>query len=408
MENKGSTNFVDVIEDAIGRPLLKKELINKPVGYSELENLSIALNNFNKEYKLPLKNETDLRPSISPRLKIADNLGFNYVSRIHEFSEYKGMFIGELKKYLLYCHGLVIEDPLAYLLDYFRPGCANSPYAIARIPVINSLLLEYSVISELIRSNVIFPVSEPQRYENEVPYPEDDLLAELSNRLNDSKYNIPELARFIFREQFRKLNFENNVDLFYPGVEYIDVLKEIMKIQEEKFTSNQMAAYFGTSVIGSISLLNLEQISIEDISYMRQQEELFSEWRGFLNVTFKELYRNSAEYTDLKDEFLNESRYQFHNLEKRMSSKLSNAFANVSIKNTGRNISVGAISGAVSGMLSGDLETTIFMTLLTGMISGGAQPSLDAIINLVQKKSRKKEIKVVRNHFLALDLPSSR
>lgn len=233
MTIKNSTNFVDVIENAIGRPLSKKELINTPVGFEELESLSVALNEFNNEYKLPIKKETDLRPSISPRLKISDSLGFNYVSRIHDFSQYKGVFTGELKKYLLYCHGLVIEDPLVYLLDYFRPGCFNSPYAISRMPVINSLLIEYSEISDLIRSNIVFPVSEPHHFENEVPYPDNDLLKELSNRLIDGPKNLPQIVEFIFREQFRKQNFDNNVDSFYPGLEYVSVLKEIMKIRQK-------------------------------------------------------------------------------------------------------------------------------------------------------------------------------
>lgn len=408
MKIKHSTNFVDLIENAIGRPLSKKDLINTPIEFAELESLSVALNQFHKEYKLPIKKETDLRPSISPRLKIADSLGFNYVSRIHDFTEYKGVFTGELKKYLLYCHGLVIEDPLVYLLDYFRPGCTNSLHALERMPVINSLLIEYSDISDLIRSNIVFPISEPQYFENEVPHPDEYLLKELSNRLIGRESNLPQLADFIFREEFRKQNLDNNVDLFYPSLDYISVLKEIMKIRQEKFTSAEVISPFGASIIGSVSLLNLECVSIEDICYMRKQDELFSEWRDFLNITFKGLYNNSAEYTDINGEFLNESRHEFQNLEKRISGKLSRAFPGSYLKNTGRNISIGAVSGAISGMISGDLKTTIFMTLLTGMLSGGVQPSVDAVIDLVKNRSRKNESKVIRNHFLALDLPSSK
>ncbi|WP_350316143.1 hypothetical protein OHK33_19350 [Pectobacterium aroidearum] len=406
MTIKRSTNFVDVIENTIGRPLLKKELIKNPLGFTELESLSEALNDFNKEYKLPIKKETDLRPSISPRLKITDNLGFNYVSRIHDFSQYEGVFTGELKKYLLYCHGLVIEDPLVYLLDYFRPGCTNSPYALARLPVINSLLLEYSEISDLIKSEIIFPVSESRYCENEVPYPDDDLLKEISKRLIFKINNLPQLVGFVFREQFRKQIFDNNIDSFYPGLEYVSVLKEIMKIRQEKFTSDEIIAPFGVSVIGSVSLLNLERISIEDICYMRKQEELFSEWRGFLNSTFKRLYDDSYNYTNLESEFLIGSQNEFLKLEKRMNSKLSKGFSNYSLMNTGRDISIGAVSGALSGMVTGDLKTTLFMTLFTGMLSGGVQPSVEAVIDLVKNKSRRKENKVIRNHFLALDLPS--
>ncbi|WP_200967953.1 hypothetical protein [Enterobacter oligotrophicus] len=207
METKLSTNFIDVIENTIGRPLLKKELLKRPVGSKELVNLGMALNDFNNQYKLPIKKETDLRPSISPRLDTIYDLGFNYVSRIHDVSQFQGAFTGELKKYLLYCHGLVIEDPLVYLLDYFRPGSSNNQHALARLPAINSLLLEYSDISDLIRSGIVFPVSEPQCSDNEVPYPEDCLLKELSKRIIDKNDTIPQLAAFVLREQFRKNSF---------------------------------------------------------------------------------------------------------------------------------------------------------------------------------------------------------
>lgn len=207
MDIKPSTNFIDVIENTIGRPLLKKELLKRPVGSTELENLSMALNDFNKQYKLPIKKETDLRPSISPKLDIINELGFNYVRRINDISQFEGAFTGELKKYLLFCHGLVMEDPLVYLLDYFRPGSSSNQYALARLPAINSLLLEYSGISDLIRSGIVFPVSEPQYSYNEVPYPEDVLLKELSKRIIDENNKIPQLAAFVLREQFRKKSF---------------------------------------------------------------------------------------------------------------------------------------------------------------------------------------------------------
>ncbi|WP_226295009.1 hypothetical protein [Pectobacterium carotovorum] len=406
MKIKRTTNFIDVIENTIGRPLLKKELIKKPLGSTELENLSIALNDFNKEYKLPIKKETDLRPSISPRLKMTDELGFNYVSRIHDFSQYEGVFTGELKKHLLYCHGLVIEDPLVYLLDYFRPGCANSSYALARLPAINSLLLEYSDISDLIKSEIIFPVSEPQYFENEVPYPEGDLLKELSDRLVNRYRNVPQLAEFIFREQFRKQKFSNNIDSFYPSHEHVNVLKEIMKIQKDKFSRDEITTTFGTNVIGSISLLNLENVSIGDICFMRKEEELFSEWRGFLNSTFKNLYANSSDYTDLDKEFLADVRSEFSNLETKVNSKLRKSLSTFSLKDAGRSISIGVVSGAVSGIATGDLKTAFVTTLLSGMLSGGVQPSIEVAMDLVKNRSRRQEKKAIKNHFLALGLPS--
>ncbi|MCM7456444.1 hypothetical protein M8R64_13290 [Enterobacter hormaechei] len=406
METKLSTNFIDVIENTIGRPLLKKELLKRPVGSKELENLGMALNDFNNQYKLPIKKETDLRPSISPRLDTIYDLGFNYVSRIHDVSQFQGAFTGELKKYLLYCHGLVIEDPLVYLLDYFRPGSSNNQHALARLPAINSLLLEYSDISDLIRSGIVFPVSEPQYSDNEVPYPEDCLLKELSKRIIDKNDTIPQLAAFVLREQFRKKQFHNNIDSFYPSFEHVSVLKEIMKIQQGKFTRNEIITPFGTNVIGSISLLNMNNISIKDICYMRKQEELFSEWRGFLNSTFRELYNHSSDYTDLDNEFLSEVRSEFSNLEMRVNNRLSKAFSNSSLINTGKNISIGAVSGALSGIVTGDLKTTFFMTLFGGMLSGGMQPSVEAVLDLVKNESRRKETKVIKNHFLTLGLPS--
>lgn len=180
----------------------------------------------------------------------------------------------------------------------------------------------------------------------------------------------------------------------------------MMKIQQEKFTSNEIITPFGTSVIGSVSLLNMNNISIEDICYMRKQEELFSEWRGFLNSTFRELYNHSSDYTNLDQEFLVEVRNGFSNLEMRVNSRLSKGFSNSSLINTGKKISIGAVSGALSGMVTGDLKTTLLTTLFGGIFSGGMQPSVEAVLDLVKNESRRKEKKVIQNHFLALGLPT--
>lgn len=399
------TNFIDVIENSIGRPLSKNDLIKNPLEFKEIETLGVAINVFKNGYKLPKKNDTDLRPSISPRLKLTDNLGFNYVSRIHEFPQYEGLFTSEIKKYLLYCHGLVIEDPLSYLLDYFRPGCKDSPYAQARVPVINSLLIEYSGISELIKSGIVFPVSEPFYYENEVPHPDKSLLEELSQRLVKNQHHLSQLTDFIFLEQFRKQKFDNYVDSFYPDLEYISVLNEIMKIRNEKFTHKSIVTPFGASVIGSISLLNLEKISIEDICHMRKQEDLFFEWREFLNHTFETMYDHSSTFTDLDNEFLNVSKNKFHYLENKTNARLTRTFSNISLKNTGKTISIGAISGAFSGMISGDVKSALLMGLFTGMLSGGVQSGVGELIDILNKKKHKKEKSVIRNHFLAINLP---
>ncbi|XQS17086.1 hypothetical protein ACJ6TS_00495 [Citrobacter telavivensis] len=402
MDVKCSNNFIDVIEESVGRPLLRKELLRHPIKTVELEKLSVALNDFSRQYELPIKKDTELRPSISPKLEQINELGFNYVRRIHDTSQYTGGFTRALKKYLLYCHGLVIEDPLVYLLDYFRHGGANSPYALERLPAINSLLLEYSDISDLIRSNIVFPVSEPLYADNDVPYPEESLLKELRLRLSDKSENLSQLAEFIYRENFRKQQFSDNIDSFYPSHEYVDVLKEIMIIQNDKFTRDEIITTFGTNVIGNVSLLNLEDVSIEDICFMRKEDELFSEWRGFLNSTFGNLYANSSDYTDLDKEFLADTRNEFSNLETKVNSRLRKSLSTFSLKDAGRSISIGVISGAVTGIATGDLKTAFVTTLL----SGGIEPSIEVAIDLVKNRSRRKEKKVIKNHFLALGLPS--
>lgn len=393
-------NFIEAIEQSIGRPLLKKELIKNPLEFAELEKLSTAIKKFNEDYRLPVKNENELRPSISPRLKLTEALGFNYVSRIHESPQYSGTFTRELKKYLLYCHSLVIEDPLCYLLDYFRPGCANSQHTLDRIPAVNSLLLEYSGISDLIKSNIIFPVREPFYFENNVPRPDGKLLEDLREKLIEKRINLHQVTEFIFLEQFRKEIFGNNIDSFYPSLDYVTVFKEIMNIRQEKFTTNDIITPFGTNVIGSASLLNLEEISIEDICYMRKHEELFSEWRDFLNVTFKELYHHTSDYSDIDGEFLYQSRMAFTKLDRKINSKFDKAFSHVSLKNTGRKICIGALTGALSGMVTGDAKTALFMSLLNGMM----QPSIETVVDMVTQKLHNKEKKVIRHHFLALDI----
>lgn len=396
-----SKNFIDVIEDSISRPLLRKELQKYPVTFLELEKLRVALNEFNRGYKLPIKKDTELRPAISPKLNTINNMGFNYVRRFQDYSQHVGEFTRTIKSYLLYCHGLVIEDPLIYLLDYFNINSASCNYALERMPAIQLLLLEYCDISDLIREEIIFPISEPRYPENEIPSPNEFIMQSLSQRLAEVPNDLSRIVRFIYREQFRKKNFENNVDIFFPSCNYAFILQELMKIQQEKFTRDEIIKPFATNVIGGFPLLNLDAISIKDICIMRKQDDVFSDWRFFLDLTFKDLYTHSAEYTDLDKEFLASVRSEFSNLQGKVNNRLSKSLSDFSWRGAGQALSLGFASGVISGAATGDLEKILTTSLLTGI----TLPTLQATVDLVKHQYHRKERRVIRNHFLALGLP---
>jgi len=147
-----SPTVVDVYESCLGRSLERKDLSRSPLTPKDLSTFALALSNHYRTYRLPRKAVPDLRPSISPGFTTSRSVGLDYVFGTRHFrgtfdfkfdTASQGEMTLNLKRYLLYCHGIVIQDPLPYLLDYFENG-RTSEAALARLPAVHALLSEYA------------------------------------------------------------------------------------------------------------------------------------------------------------------------------------------------------------------------------------------------------------------------
>jgi len=312
-----------------------------------------------------------------------------------------------LKRYLLYCHSLVFEDPLPYLLDYFEPNIETDT-ALRRIPAVNALLAEYADLKQLITSRILLPISHPAIILNELPVLDKDTQKDLEKRLPNLPSDVVDLlAHKIIEEQYRRRRFNNNVDLFFPHTDYVLILRELLKLEQKKFASTAVSEPFGLAVLGSISALNPRALSTADLVRIRVDDELFSEWRAFLSRVFREIQVREHTFTSVEAEFVVALSEEFLSWRDRFDARLKRGSIKAAFSESGTHISIGMVAGGITGMLGGG-TTTLLGALAGGVLGGLVQPAIELAKNIVNKSVQRADALSLRHHFLAVGILDSK
>lgn len=388
-----------IIESVLHIPFETKEVEKLDPSRETLHQLSLAVKNYYSNFKMKPKQDWELRPYLaSPAYGPFNPLGMKYVEG--DRSARAGEMTRNIKKYLLFCNSLCITDQLPYLLDFFEAD-PNSEHAAARIPAIKALMVEYTGLRELLEQGALIPLSDEIFGMTQDLFIDDEEKEQINSTLQRTIEDAALIATSIRRQQLYAEKLDKHIDLFFPHSQFIPVFKEILRFSETKFTHNEVQEPFNVGLLGDISVINPDAISIGEILSMRRDEELFEEWRSFLEGVFQRLYLHREDYDDLNREYVQDVQAELLLWKEKLErKKKESSFTNQLFESAGK-IIIGATAGAIVGQLTvGPLGAAIGAGLQT------IRPGLEALRGLAKVTSARKGYVTLRSHFLAVGVDS--
>ena len=388
-----------IIESVLQVPFEAKEVQRLNLSRESLHQLSLAVKNYYSNFKIKPKEDWELRPYLaSPGFGPFNPLGMDYV--FGDRSAPPGQMTKNIKKYLLFCNSLCITDQLPYLLDYFESD-PNSEYAAARIPAVKALLIEYTSLRELLEQGTLIPLSDEIFGMTQNLFISEEERKQIDSTLQLTIDDADSIATSIRRQQLYVEKLDKHVDMFFPNSQFVPVFKELLRFSETKFTHTEIQEPFKVGILGDISAINPDAVSIQEILKMRRNEELFQEWRSFLENVLQKLYLHEDDYNDLDREYLEGVRAELLVWKDKLRrKKKESSFANQLLESAEK-IIIGASAGAVIGQLTvGPLGAAI------GAAGGALRPGLEGLRGLTRVATAKKGYITLRNHFLALGIDS--
>ena len=261
----GSTinSIVDVIEKCIGFPLEERYVSKYDISPDTLHELGFALTDYYGNFTLPERQRDEFQPYISATLTASMPLGMDYVFGQQHFSDrdsitgtrysydaHKAASVSvNVKKYLLFCHRIFIQDPLPYLLDYFRfdPTSENS---VARLPAIKQILKEYARLKPLLQRRLAVPLSDEifgTIYSNDTT-PDLEMLDRIEARLKERGRGdllpILPVANNISVQQYKVTRAKDRMDLFFPDSRWITIFGELLREMQSQYSSRDVLEPF--------------------------------------------------------------------------------------------------------------------------------------------------------------------
>lgn len=399
-------NYIESIESALGFKLNQNSLRSYDLTYDVVHKMYNSIKEYYRCSFFPVKKKNHIRPYFSPHYELGKEIHKPVNSYLKSESGYQfnkpnnHPLTALLKKHLLFVNSVCIHDPLIYLLDYFNDKKETEASKV-RIPIIKFLLEEYSILRELILTDIItFEAGE--RFLGQRPdniFLDENLKNEVyklsKTTLNKSEVFLPILE--ILGDISIKNVFNNNIDLFLPSREHVKLYSGILKLFEKQFDSREIKQPYFCSVIGEINSIKTQHLSIEDIINLRKNEELFHLWRAFLEDVLNDFYNSDGMYSSKTVEFQKIANEKFKNIDSKLSKRLHNSNYLKKITDAAHTSSVGIVAGLMSGIAL-DKNSAI------AMLASGTGPFIKLMIDSIRNIYPLSETVSINNHFYSLNL----
>ena len=303
----------------------------------------------------------------------------------------QGGLIAEVKRYLLYSHGLAFHDRLPYLLDYFHLNSRNE-HARRRLHAVKSLLIEYSHLQELLRRGIVVPLS----YEvfglipANLTYPPDvDALQAQLPHINPE--NVRFFAGEIIRGQIQIERANGIIDPFYPTRDYIDVFRELLRLSCSKFTSSRIEELYRVGMLADAPGLTVEDLTLADVITIRLNDEIFERWRNAIRRILEHLHENRGDYTDPAQETRAVAREVLREWRSELTSQARKNSAFGIVKEGIKGAAIGAISGSI---LDAHISSAVGKATVAAILKG--------VWDVASARNERLISTAVRQHFLVL------
>lgn len=388
----------DIVENALGERFVPDEIEKLAFRPEAIRDLANAVQNFYENFPATFEKGSDqLRPFIGPQFTVGERLGGKFVAGTGQAFEYefsgqiRGELTAEVKRYLLYCHGLAFHDRLPYLLDYFRLDPYH-PEARKRAPAIKELLVEYSQFSELLRRGIVVPISE-EVYGSRINIPDFPLHTdELRARLPDLDPDTLEIIEPIVVEMQVMIERGGYIfDSFFPSKVYVEVLREILRILSAKFTSRDLEEPFRVGILASAPGLNVDLLNIQDIVKIRTDDVAFEKWRSIVSNILTRFHEAEGNYTDAEREIREIAHQEINDWKAEFDKETRKGSLLGRIAKSTQDLAIGAIAGLIAD------PHAIPVTVLA-VINAAVQLAWESVA------SRRNRVvsTAVRQHFLVL------
>jgi hypothetical protein len=402
--------IVDVFEEVLGVPFdlrwTKKISIDVPVA----RRLAGAVTAYYKSFRLPEKDRGEMRPYLFHGYTTGKRFWDEYVRSDNRISPSRDTeLLLLLKPFLLYAHGISFYDPLLGLLDYFGERLRGSRYEKAHLPSLAHLLFQYVKIADLIRHQIVVPISDEQlvgRYRNNDFGLSDREICEVTECLvsiprfqrEAENFDLNHLVGSIIKEQlYLSQELENRIDLYFPRESCVLILQGLLRAASERYSSSQIYEPFAAGIFADLGNLDTSRISIMDIITIRS-ENAFSDYRRVLQGILRRLQDQQGKFSDLETEFAVAARQEMAACDdsiKQLTRK-SNVLKDT-LKNVGR-VLIGGATGAVGGLLARSPEIAV----LGGAAGGALSPLYDILSGAWTATPNYAARASLRHHFLAL------
>jgi len=390
----------DIVENALGVRFEPRSFEHYDPEPAELRNLAEAVLDFYSSFPDFSKPVNVLRPYIAPRFAASSKIGEDFVLGSGPAFEYhfdpsiQGQLVSEVKRYLLYCHGVAIYDRLPSLLDYFRLD-HHSDEARKRLPAVKAMLAEYAQLTELMRRGILVPLSDEALgtvFANDYQARHTDELHSRLPGLTREKLEI--LESLIRHGQIEVERARHSIDLFFPGQNYLDVFRELLKIASVRFTSKETAEPFKVGLLATSPGLELNRLSFNDIIQIRLNDELFERWREAVGHILERLHEDKATYTDAEREATEVAGEELRHWKEDLQRRLEKTSLISLTTTAATSATIGAVAGAVFDPVAGIGTAVLAEALQLGH-------------HFIASRKERRTAAALRQHFLVLGVEAS-
>lgn len=286
------TTVLDLIRDVLGEDL-SPDLIARvsEISPAKLRELRDRHRESVGQFSLPEKADGHLRPFVtSEGLSRAD---LRFEEKDFDYPDVTGSKEDAIKLHLLYCHSLVIHDPLPYILDYFDQKSAPR-VALTRLANYLSFLNQVRRCVEAGHLFFFDNVEDIRRARHWPPELLDwDQIKERAASIDVSHdfaaelRPVPEEVRpYLLREALNSIGKTlvanqsqgRKCDLYFPARFYRDALVLVVGVVRGTMDIREVELRVLERLL-SADVPNLDTLDLEDVARIRENEECFEVWR---------------------------------------------------------------------------------------------------------------------------------
>jgi len=388
--------MIEIIEQTLNLELNEKELKSADLKVESLWELSIELTNYFKNtYSVPTKREDILRPFIPLRYNVGTEVSHTYLHNSLNADYFNNApFIIEenIKAFLLYSHEICIQNPLTYLLDYF-----SEPRAERQLPAIRHILIELARLKPLVNQGVLHLLSDElwsNINQQNFNLQQDELNYIIEN--TDLDYHLIQmLSEKILESLYEQEKVDNNIDLFFTNSNFSIVYAKLLEIYHKKYVSSAVLNPMKVGMLGQLELINTSQISLNDIIYIRNNDDLFNEWRLLISETLDTINTNTGSFSDFDNEFVDTFKIKYQTIDSRLIKKLSEDSFFKKIGSFNKKAIIGLLTGGILGAATGD-----FNNGMTSFVGSTSTCLFELISNILKKGNNLGQKRALKNHML--------